>query len=155
GGRGRRAVRGVPAAAETTVPELLPAETVKAIQHRLKANRTYLHKPPRSVHEYLLSGRVFCSGCGYSLIGQLNPGGRKYYRHPHHDRVRECTARCGWVPAERLETEVLFELFKLYGNPAAIARAVNAAVPDLDELTGLRERLGKELAKVEAQRSRV
>jgi site-specific DNA recombinase len=140
---------------EVTVPELLPPETVKAVQHRLVANRTYLHKPPRSVHEYLLSGRVFCRGCGYCLIGQTNPRGQRYYRHPHQDRVRPCTARCGWVPGNRLEVEVLSELFKLYGNPAAIARAVNAAVPDLDELTGRRDRLVKELAKVEAQRSRV
>jgi len=72
------------------VPRLLPEETIRAVLQRLEANRTYLHKPPRSVHEYVLSGRVFCAECGYCMFGQVNRNGHRSYRHTNQKRVRKC-----------------------------------------------------------------
>ncbi len=138
------------------VPRLLDKETEKAVQHRLKANRTYLLRPPLLRHTYLLRGFVFCSGCGYRMNGQTSPEGNRYYRHPHADRERPCPLDPPpWVRAERLEAAVIGELFRMFGSPAAIERAVRAAVPDCDKVLKQRERLRADLDKVVKARARV
>jgi len=104
-----------------TIPRLLPEDTIAAVLHRLKANRTYLHKPPKSVHNYTLSGRLFCATCGYAMFGQMNPNGHRYYRHAHTDRVRDCPLRPRpWIRADLIEVAVVRDLFETFGNPAAI-----------------------------------
>jgi site-specific DNA recombinase len=140
-----------------TIPPLLPEPTIRAVRQRLEANRTYLHKPPVSKYDYLLSGRVFCAACGYSMFGQTNPNGQRYYRHAHQDRVRNCPIKAPqpWVRAEAIEEEVVSKLFDLLGNPAAIERAVNAAVPACEEALKQRSRLEEELLKVGRARDRV
>jgi DNA invertase Pin-like site-specific DNA recombinase len=142
--------------ATLAVPPLLDEKTIKDIRRRLKANRTYLHKPPRPVYDWLLSGHIFCAECGYSLFGQLNPGGRRYYRHGKRDGAFECPVRPRpWVPADRIEGEVVHDLFNLFGSPAAIAAAVKAAVPDCDNALKRRARLEADIKKVEKSRGRV
>jgi DNA invertase Pin-like site-specific DNA recombinase len=132
-----------------TIPPLLPDETIKAVLQRLKANRTYMHKPPVSVHSYLLSGRVFCATCGYGMFGQTNVQGKRYYRHAHMERVRDCPLRPRpWVRADQIEKSVLMDLFNMLGNPAAIERAVRAAVPDQARELKRKARLEGELNKV-------
>jgi DNA invertase Pin-like site-specific DNA recombinase len=117
----------------TPVPPLLDAATIKAVVARAEANRTYLHRPPQQVHTYLLSGHVFCAACGYAMFGEVSQGIR-YYRHPTTERKRVCPVRPRpWVQAKRLEEEVVRRLFNLFGNPAAIERAVQDALPKVDE----------------------
>lgn len=141
---------------ETQVPPLLDAQIIQQVRDRLTANRTYLHKPPKSVHEYLLSGRIFCGHCGYSLFGQTNPNGKRYYRHAHTDRKRECTLRPRpWVRADEVERAVVGDLFTMLGNPAAIERAISATVPDHERAVERRERLAAELGAIEKKRGRV
>ena len=84
-----------------TIPPLLDERTLKRIRHRLKANRTYVRSGGRAVNDYLLSGRVFCAECGYSMFGQTNHGTRRYYRHAHTERARTCkyTDPTPWVRA--------------------------------------------------------
>jgi DNA invertase Pin-like site-specific DNA recombinase len=139
------------------VPPLLPPETIAAVRHRLTANRTYLHKPPRSKHEFLLRGRVFCAACGYAMFGQENGNGRLYYRHCHHDRVKECPLKDPrpWVPAKSIEGAVVRDLFDMFGNPAAIERAVKASAPECDKALMRRADLEKELAKIDKARNRL
>jgi DNA invertase Pin-like site-specific DNA recombinase len=139
-----------------TIPRLLPEETIRAVRQRLEANRTYLHKPPRSVYDYLLSGRVFCAECSYCMFGQVNPSGHRYYRHAHTPRVRNCPLRPRpWVRADLIEAEVVRALFNMMGNPVAIVRAVKAAIPDCEKAIKQRGRLEAELAKVNRTRERV
>ncbi len=136
-----------------TVPPLLPPELIRAVRHRLEANRTYLHKPPKSKYDYLLAGRVFCAECGYCMFGQTNPNGHRYYRHAHAERVRGCQLNPRpWVRADLIEMEVVHTLFKMLGNPAAIERAVKAAVPDCEESLKRRGHLEEELAKISRAR---
>jgi DNA invertase Pin-like site-specific DNA recombinase len=136
-----------------TMPRLLPDSTIRRVQARLKANRTYLHRPPRSVHAYLLSGRIFCGVCGYTMCGQLNHNGHRYYRHAHAPRDRVCPLRPRpWVPAAKIERAVLQELFALFGNRVEIERAVKAAIPDCDKLLKRQGRLEEELAKIDRRR---
>lgn len=141
----------------TTVPRLLPEATIRAVGQRLEANRTYLHKPPVSKYEYLLGGRVFCAACGYLMTGQTNPNGKRYYRHSHHDRTRSCPLKepRPWVRADTIEDEVVRSLFGLFGNPAAIERALAAAVPDCEDARKKLSRLEEELAKIGRFRDRV
>src|SRR5262245_61287962 len=118
------------------VPRLLPDETIKAVCRRLDAVRSYLHKPPRSKHDYLLSNYVFCGTCGYSLSGQaVTHTGKTHLYYGHgRDARRQCPLRpYPWVRSDKLERQVVNELFNLFGNPAAVERAVQNAVPDCDK----------------------
>ncbi len=143
------------------VPPLLDEATIRAVRLKLAANRTYDHKPPVSVHNYLLRGRIFCSACGTCLTGQPKPqkDGTVFLYYRHH-RKTERTKRCPFrprpnIPAKAIEQAVLADLFDLFGNPAAIERAVKAAVPDCEKLMERCERLDAELAKIQKARVRV
>src|SRR5262249_32127400 len=99
---------------------------------------------------------VFCAECGYCMFGQVNPNGRRYYRHAHAKRKRTCPlSPRPWVPADTIERAVVSDLFDMLGNPAAIERAVKAAVPDCDKALEQRRPLEDELAKVGRGRERV
>jgi hypothetical protein len=133
-----------------TVPRLLPDKTIRAVKARLVANRTYLHKPPVSKYDYLLAGHIFCSHCGYALFGQMNPNGRRYYRHAHTARRKDCPLRPRpWVRADAIESAVIGQLFDLLGNPTAIDRAVKDAIPDCDAALKDKARVEVEMGKVE------
>lgn len=138
-----------------SVPPLLPAKTIKALKSRLDANRTYLHGKP--TFNYLLSGRVFCAECGYLMTGQANKRNQLYYRHANKDGSRDCEipAPRPWVRAQMIEGVVLRDLFNLFGNPAAIKRAVKSAIPDGDKLSKRKLTLEAELTKIERARGRV
>lgn len=139
-------------AVETDVPALLPPETIQAILDKAEANKTYTHGKIKN--EYLLSHVIFCEGCGYAMNGQPNPGGRLYYRHASKKRERTCTSKKGWLPAEVVEEAVIRHLFDAFGNPAAVEKAVNAAIPDLDKRREQQERLA-ELERLVEEEKRV
>lgn len=145
-----------------TVPRLLPEKTIKAICQRLVANRTYMHKPPKGKHSYLLGGRIFCDACGYTMTGKENEWGKFYYRHRPNTvatvRKHLCPLKPGLKPyirAEKIEQAVLLDLFNTFGNPAALERAIKAAVPDCDKIMKRRDHLQEELAKTDRARNRV
>jgi site-specific DNA recombinase len=152
---------GIKAGIALAVPRLLGDATIRAVTARLKANRTYAKKPPRSEHEYALRGKVFCAGCGTRLTGQptKRKDGRIYTYYVHHkrtDRTRACPfSPRPKVPAKTIEGAVIGELFHLRGNPAAIERAVRAAIPDCKKLMEKERRLTDELAKIKKTRNRV
>lgn len=140
----------------TPVPRLLPEETIRLVRHRLEARRTYQHGTPK--HSYLLSGYVFCEGCGYNLIGQPGQGGdsKLYYRHAHTDGAKKCPIRPRpWVRANKIEEQVLQQLFNMFGNPTAIAKAIKAAIPDCDEALTQQAKLQAEMDKLKNARARI
>jgi DNA invertase Pin-like site-specific DNA recombinase len=124
----------------TAVPRLLPQETVDAVLAKVAANKTYTHGKIKNA--YLLSRVVFCQGCGYAMFGQTNQGrgGHRYYRHAHQKRDRPCACRDLWVRADDLEQAVLAQLFETFGNPAAVERAIERAVPNLDAARQMQDR---------------
>jgi hypothetical protein len=138
----------------TTIPALLDDATIKQIGLRLDARRTYLHQPPRPVNTYALSGRVFCAACGYLMTGQRHSTrGHLYYRHAHKtpsERRRTCPLGKPepWVRADLLERTVLRDLLHICGNPAALERAVKAALPDTSAEQADRSSLEGRLADV-------
>jgi site-specific DNA recombinase len=155
--RFRAADLGIDEAVAMTVPRLLDARTIKAVGLRLKANRTYLHKPPVPKHTYLLAGHIFCAACGYTLVGEFGHG-KRYYRHYHnpYQGQRPCPVRPRpWVSAPEIEAKVLKQLFDLVGNPSAIKRALTAAVPDAAKMQAEKTRLERELRKVASGRERL
>jgi DNA invertase Pin-like site-specific DNA recombinase len=134
----------------TTVPELLPEETIRAVRDRAAANKTYARGQLK--HRYLLNRMIFCGHCGYALSGETACGGHRYYRHVHKRRARGCPFPRAWIRAEDLEAAVLWQLFDLFGNPAAVQWAVEEATPNrekIDELRKRRERLAAALAKTQ------
>jgi DNA invertase Pin-like site-specific DNA recombinase len=157
---------------ETKIPQLLPEKIIKAIQHRTEANRTYTHGQP--THDYLLARMIFCAHCGWTMFGQSagEHGQHRYYRHSHCTKIRgkqdkdkatwhvregvraELASTCKRfsVKAADLEQAVFKDLFELFGNPAAIQRAIHEAFPNADKVESLRDRqkrLEESLAKIE------
>jgi DNA invertase Pin-like site-specific DNA recombinase len=143
----------------TEVPPLLPEETIRAVLARAEANKTYLHGRPK--RSYLLGGLVYCARCGYAMCGHTNPKkGVRYYCHFYRGKgVGDCPLRPRpIVRADHLEDAVMRELFSCLGNPAAVQKAVEAAVPDrakTDEQRRQLRGLEEQLEKVEAARERI
>lgn len=142
------------------VPELLPAETIKAVKYRLLARRTFQHGAPK--HDYLLSGFIFCAHCGYRMSAQSNHNDRTrdgelqlYYRHATRREADRCPSPKPrpWLKADEIEGQVIAKLFGMFGNPTQIDRAVRAAVPNCDSSLRQRDRLNGELAKVSRART--
>jgi DNA invertase Pin-like site-specific DNA recombinase len=151
---------GIDEPVETKVPPLLPDEIIRRVRQAMdKVNSGVRHGRPRS--DCLLAGRIFCSGCGLMLTPEYKRG-TWLYLHPRHlrrlgDRLRECSlgqprprVRVDWA-----DSEVLFRLFGMFGNPTLLRRAVKAAVPDTSEELERRRRLEGELAKVDRARDRI
>jgi DNA invertase Pin-like site-specific DNA recombinase len=144
------------------VPALLDAATIRDVHDHMTARRTYLHPTPCPVHEYALSGRVFCGCCGYALNGKVSRSrttGKpyRYYAHNYLDGAgASCTLRPRpHVEADWLEEEVVSRLFGMFGNPAQIKQAITAAVPDCDGLVKRRFTLAAELDKLTRGRERL
>jgi DNA invertase Pin-like site-specific DNA recombinase len=147
----------------TVVPRLLDEDIIKKLRHRLTACRTYLRLPPRSVHDWLLRGRVFCACCGMTLIGQAVKGmrgkrlPRRYYRHIRrtgHDRQCPLRPRPN-IPADAIEAAVVGQLASVLGNPATLLRSIRASVPDCDDALKRKARLEADVAKIGKSRDRV
>jgi site-specific DNA recombinase len=139
------------------IPALLDNKTIKALKQRANANKTYQHS--KANDRYLLSGFVFCEQCGYSLFGQTNHTGHRYYRHSRKDGALNCAYDPRpWVRADELEKEVIESLFYTFGNPAAVQKAIEEATPDLSKIRVLQEEVAdidKRLEKLAAGRARV
>jgi DNA invertase Pin-like site-specific DNA recombinase len=138
----------------TTVPELLPSQTIALILAKAQANKTYTHG--HSVHQYLLSRVIFCASCGRAMHGQEKQG----YRYYRHSNIRDegCKGKLPRPVAERLEEAVLFHLFDLFGNASRVAQAIRDASPDPEQQLIDRqrhERLTADRAKIETQRQRI
>jgi hypothetical protein len=140
-----------------TIPALLPDETIRALRKRAKSNKTYQHREPE--HPYLFGGMVFCAHCGYTMFGQTNGKDRRYYRHAHASRSKECPIRPRpWVRADELESVLIHHLFACFGNPLALQRAVEAATPNagkIKELQEQKQRIEDALSKISAGRDRI
>jgi DNA invertase Pin-like site-specific DNA recombinase len=145
-------------AIETAVPPLLDAATIAAVCARLDHRRVKVRHPAAQDRVYLLSSRIYCSHCGYGYIGQArSKDGRLYYRHLYDYKRRPRPQPCPlgrpepWIRAELLEQAVVRDLLSLLGNPAALAAAVQAALPDTSSETGKRDNLEARLAEVDRE----
>jgi DNA invertase Pin-like site-specific DNA recombinase len=143
---------------EIKIPPLLPDNVITAILKKTDANRTYLHGHGRIKYQYLLGRMVFCKHCGYAMFGQTNHNEKRYYRHTHTKRERECNVPKMFVNAEELEEIVMRYLFECFGNPKAVERAIEKAIPDLEKIREYQkqlERIEGELNKIKSGRERI
>lgn len=108
-----------------TIPRLVDVDTEAQIQRRLDMNRC---KGGKRVHSYSLQGFVYCSKCGHKLTGQLQGGGKRYYRHPTR---RGCDPRpFNGIPADLLEKKVWEEVGAVFTTRKCWEKAVLGAFPD-------------------------
>lgn len=122
------------------IPPLLSAKTIKAIRNKAVANRTFQHGEPK--YQYLLQGYVFCEACGYALTGQANHRQVLYYRHRTKARHCNCEVKPRpYVRADQLEDTVIRQLFDTFGNPKAVKRAIDDAIPNLKEVNEYRQKI--------------
>ena len=134
---------------EIKVRPLLPKRTIQRIHKRLDANRT---KPKGHRNtEYVLSGAIYCATCNRSLTPQTSNGIRYY---------RACGCDCfnGQVNAEQMENAVMRYMFEMFGNPAKMIEAIDAAIPNKKKVAQLQKkqaRLAKELAQTNKKLKRL
>jgi DNA invertase Pin-like site-specific DNA recombinase len=137
---------------ETAIPPLLDPAVIAAILAKAQANKTI--DKTQLIHKYLLGHAVFCAHCNSALTGQFNNG----YRYYRHHQLCEAGRRRSWVEADALEQTVLFNLFDVFGNPAKVQAAIDAAAPDkqkTQEARDRQQRLHADLARIETQRDRL
>jgi DNA invertase Pin-like site-specific DNA recombinase len=145
-------------AVETTIPELLPPETIKAIHARAAANKTWAHGQAKE--KYLLGRMIFCGHCGYALVGLVVTPRKKKYVYYRHPTLVTCT-RSGIkikVPAAAIEDAVLRDLFDTFGNAERVRKAVEEATPDpaqADKARARQARLTAEAERLAAAKQRV
>jgi len=132
------------------VPRLLPQKTIEAVRKKARANQTYTHGHTK--HKYLLARMIFCGECEKAMYGQKG----KYYRH-HPKNYKECQ-NVTYIPAGLIENAVLVHLFKMHGNIDGMTKAIERAIPNVDERRQLvedKKLLQKQLADVEKERNRI
>jgi hypothetical protein len=130
---------------------------INAVLDRMALNKTVPKGPTK--HEYLLIGKVFCGVCGAALDrGMADELPR--YRHGHSDKAKTCTLPVGqkpWIRRDDLEDAVVRQLLDWCGNPPAIRRAIEAAVPNLETIKAKQaecEVLRAKLAKIPLARAK-
>lgn len=143
---------------EMDIPALLDKDTIAAIRAKADANRTFTHGHIK--YEYVFSRMISCAHCGYAMTGQANHNGRRYYRHVHTERDKLCPgpARKMWIPADEIEDNAMRHLFEAFGNPAAVAKAIEDATPNDTRIREAQDRLAslnEDLTKLERSRQRI
>lgn len=113
------------------VPELLDANTRKAIANKIAENKTFNGERK---HRYLLKGHLFCAHCGSPLSGE-SVRDRRYYRHKW--KKHRCPKFFNSVRADIIEEPLILELFQLFGDKKRIDKAIKAAIPDPSEREAL------------------
>jgi site-specific DNA recombinase len=141
------------------VPRLLPDSIIEQILKKVAAKKTYSHGHIK--HRYLLARMIFCGHCNYTMFGQTNhpkTSAKQYYRHAHAKRERKCTCAESahkWLDAEVIERNVMHELFQMFGNPAAVQRAIERAVPDRQKVKGLRDQHARLESAIQKSKSSI
>ena len=150
---------GIKETVPTPVPRLLPEETIEAMRRLMAAQKCGEWGKRNS--PYLLTGMVYCRECGVRLTGrtQHRESSTSYYSHGCQFANVKCPVRPRpHVRCQALEDAVLRVLFDLFGNPAAVARAVEQARPDPKgdaRLHAKLDRLRERAAKLAAGRDKV
>ena len=86
------------------VPRIVSDQTWRLAQDRLQHNREYASRNGK--RDYLLRRLLFCSGCGYRLVGQAKRS-RRVYRCNNVDRIVGSADCKGFsVDADRVECAV-------------------------------------------------
>lgn len=133
------------------IPALLDHKLIQAVEQRKAAKNTYARKSIR--HDFLLARVIFCGHCDRALTPQVSSSIR-YYRHASLDyKSRSKCPNClqGQVRADHLEDAVIRQLFACFGNPVAVEQAIKDAAPYLEK----REKLTKELDRIEQELSKI
>jgi len=132
------------------VPRLLDEKTIKAIHEQVRKNIKSVRGHRKN--QYLLSGYIFCSHCGYSLNVYSNRFRTRYYIH-RYNVIRD--GKCPrlkkniHIPANELENSVLIALVQTFGDPEKIEKAIQKTTPDFKK----RKKLEKEKEYYEQQLS--
>ncbi|MCF8307424.1 MAG: BREX-1 system adenine-specific DNA-methyltransferase PglX [Bacteroidales bacterium] len=136
------------------IPPLLDDETIKAVQERSEANRTYKHGQIKN--KYLLSRMIFCKNCGYALCGTTTSSGNRYYVHHAHSRKKCNNPR--WIAAQEIESAVVIQLVQTFGDVERLEKAMRRAAPDMQKIDGLqteKTELEKDLKTLEKQKGKI
>ena len=148
---------------KTKIPRLLSEKTIELIREKSQANKTYTHGKIKN--HYLLGRMIFCKSCGYAMPGQTSHdlGGNpwRYYRHMRKKTPNgklKCKHHSIGVDANKIEELVMLYLFDCFGNPAAVQKAIEKAIPNLEKIKESQKRIDRidvELNKIKKGRAAI
>ncbi|HEY1599806.1 MAG TPA: recombinase family protein [Pirellulales bacterium] len=133
---------------------LLSESTIDAIYRRMAKNKKGAKGAKRL---YLLSGYIYCEKCGYALTGQDQKRAHTKYRHSAEGPATACPKPWPYPICEKIEEAVVRKLLETFSNPPAIRRAIEAAIPNLDEIKGYiaeRDVIDGKIAKLKVARKK-
>ena len=116
----------------TTVPRLLPEETISQIKQKCNAMRTYEHGHYK--YQYLFSRIIFDKNSGYALTGTPNATGKRYYR------TYKGVNQSYMINADELEKVVSDSIFEILGCDNLLNKAISEAA-DNDNDDGIKDKL--------------
>lgn len=143
---------------EHDVPPLLTKRMIEKLHERSSFNRTYTKGEQK--HQFLLASHLYCEHCKYLVHTHISHGQRRYRHCPKSlKRMRECPCKLHTLlNADEIEENVMRILFESLGNPKALERAIEEAMPNSGKRNRLWQRykrLEEELAKHENGRKRL
>ena len=155
--RFRRPEDGIDETIVLTIPPLLPPEMIAAVERRRELNKTT--KRGHRKYRFLLTGFVFCAGCGYRLGQYMNRRNYRYYRHRTVSSGRNASCVVKRVfPAAELEKVVLLALATMLGDTHRVKDAIDRATPKFSEFLKLQNELDdlhRQTTKLTARRERL
>ena len=136
---------------ENAFPAIITKDEYKEVLYRMKQNE---HKGAKNaaVHDYLLSGKVYCGHCGKSMYGETR------YRRGHAYSYYSCNGHkskiCNMhsVRCDKLELEVIRQLNERYFSDEIINSIAdkiyeNSKNPNTDEQASILRKQSAALAK--------
>jgi site-specific DNA recombinase len=143
------------------VPAIVDARTFEIVQQRLEANKKFSPRNNKR-YNYLLSGLLRCSSCGYSIYGKPASSSkykRLYYRCMGQDGHRWQDGRvCKGHPVrvEAIDDLVWSSVKKVLVNPETMIEEYTRRLGNgEDQVESLLKKKQIELKKYQAQRSRL
>lgn len=114
---------------ENAFPAIITKEEYREVLRRMKENE---HKGASNaaVHDYLLSGKVYCGHCGKSMYGETRP--RRGTPYSYYSCNGHKSKICGKhsIRCEKLEEEVIKQLNEMYFAPDILDRIAERIYED-------------------------
>lgn len=125
-------------------PQLISKEDFKRAAIKLKENQ---HRPrPKTVENYILSGKLYCGVCGHRMCGERHKvRDTSYAYYVCNDGKRRKDHKLA-APKELVEDMVCNALNKIIATPASIDAIARAAVASYEDDNSTLARIDKEIS---------
>ena len=128
---------------EDGCPQIISKEDFEKTATRLRNNQ---HRPrPKTVENYILSGKLFCGDCGHRMCGERHKVRDTVYSYYSCNEGKRRKNHRLSIRKELIEDMTCDAINKVVASPASIAAIAKAAIASYDDNVEAVERIDKEL----------